>query len=137
MKNWAYILILVTSLCLSQWVFDGMRKEKIFPLATWNLFSQLPIKRDIVLLYFENTETGELCYFYLCPGIDKSKITSYHPYHIVRWRREVSDVGDYFEGKVDLKKLHYKIKITVEHTTMVEKWKQISNEMRSKRLPDL
>ncbi len=133
MRHRAYFLILVISLILSQLVFDGLRKEKIFPLATWNLFSHLPIKKEIVLLYFENTQTGELCYFYLCAGVDTKKITSFHPYHIVRWRREVSDVGEYFKGKIDLEKLNYKIKITVEHTTMVEKWKQISKEMQNRK----
>ena len=125
-----YLVVLLISVGLSQTLFTGIRKEKLFPLATWNLYAHLPIEKEISTLYFEDKSTGKLCYFYLCPRVDRSKITAYHPYHIVRWRKESMDVADYFKSKLDLEKLNYRIHIKTEQTTMVKKWQEISQEIK-------
>jgi intein-encoded DNA endonuclease-like protein len=91
------------------------------------------VKGEISTLYFRDKNTGNLCYFYICPGVDQNKITPYHPYHIVRWRQNSMDVSDYFKGKIDLQKLNYEIYIKTEHTTMVEKWREISPALIDKK----
>ncbi len=42
------------------------------------------------------------------------------------------NVADYFKNKINLQELNYEIHIKTEHTTMVEKWREISPALSEK-----
>ena len=126
------MVLLLFSLITSQFCIEGTYgSDSFFPMASWNLFSHIPIRREISTLYFEDLQTHELCYFYLCPRVDKTKINSYDPYNIVRWRRKI-EAKEYLASKMDLEKIGYRIHIKTENITMREKWKELSGLINKK-----
>lgn len=118
--------VIALNLLLTQCLLTGSSAtDFLFPLSTWDLFGAVPLRREVSFLYLEDLKTGNLCYFYLCPRLDKTRITPYHPYGILRSGRE-RDIIAYFEDKIDITALNYRVHIKKENTTMRDKWKELS-----------
>ena len=130
LKRTAYISALALSLFISQYLMTRYSKEQAYPLASWNLFSQLPLKRELYFLFLEDRKDKTLCYFYLCPRIDQSKITSFHPFNILLWRRATTNIEGYINSKINLEEIGYKIHIVKENTLMSTKWNEIKHQIK-------
>lgn len=127
-----YLGIFLLSFITSQYLFTFMHPQVLFPFATWNLFSQIPVDREISTLYFKNKNTGKLCYFYLCPGVRESQLTPHHPFNLVLWMQDRVNIHKYLINKIDLNELNYEVVIQVENTTMVKKWQEIAPQLIKK-----
>ena len=113
---------------------DSVPERLIYPLKGFNLFSELPLKKQHTFLYLEHQGTEEKCYYSSCPVFDyrKHEVWRFFHYTIIP-NFDRLKYAKLITTRLNLKNTPYKPIFINELTTYREKWKELSVLMTKRR----